>query len=194
MNFCSVCGHPVIARIPDGDNRLRFCCDHCGAIHYQNPRLVVGTIPFWDNKVLLCRRAIEPRLGFWTLPAGFMENGETTVQGAIRETIEEAGAHISVVSLFSMFDVAHVHQVHLFYRAALLDTDFSPGIESMDVGLFGRSEIPWADIAFRTTLVTLEHFFSDQETGQFGIHTGAIEWQSRVAPSSPNSPLLRIET
>ena len=194
MNFCSVCGQPVVARIPDGDNRLRFCCDHCGTIHYQNPRLVVGTVPFWQNKVLLCRRAIEPRSGFWTLPAGFMENGETTAQGAIRETVEEAGAHIALESLFSIFDVVHVHQVHLFYRAALLDTEFQPGIESLEVGLFGRFEIPWSEIAFRTTYLTLEHFFTDQECGHFGIHTGAIDWQPKIASDRPHSPSLRAET
>ena len=130
VTFCSVCGHTTVSHIPPGDNRLRDCCDHCGAVHYVNPRPVVGTIPVWGDQVLLCKRAIEPRLGKWTLPAGFMEVGETTGDGALRETLEEAGARVRLGPLFSMIDVPHVQQVHIFFRAELLDTNFTIGTES----------------------------------------------------------------
>ncbi len=166
-------------RMPDGDNRLRHCCDHCGAIHYQNPRLVVGTVPVWEDSVLLCKRAIEPRHGYWTLPAGFMENGETVAQGAHRETIEEAGANIILGPMFSVIDVVHVHQVHVFYRAQLIDTHFDPGIESLEVRLFRQAEIPWDDIAFRTVSLTLKRFFEDHARGTYGLHTAAFESGTR---------------
>ena len=181
MNFCSVCGHAVSLRVPAGDNRPRYCCDGCGTVHYQNPKLVVGTLPVWRDQVLLCRRAIEPRLGFWTLPAGFLEIGETTADGALRETIEEAGAHIVLGPLFTMLDVVHVHQVHLFYRAELLDVEFEPGEESLEVRLFSEADVPWDEIAFRTISVTLAHFFADRAGGVFEVHTGAIEWPQKKA-------------
>lgn len=174
MNFCSHCGQAVTFRMPDGDNRPRHCCDQCGTIHYQNPRLVVGTIPVWGSGVLLCRRAIEPRYGYWTLPAGFMENGETVGQGAERETIEEAGARIALGPLFSMLDVTHVHQVHVFYRAELLDLDFAPGTESLEVKLFEEADIPWGELAFRTVTLTLKRFFEDRARGEYGLHTDSI--------------------
>lgn len=164
MKFCSECANPVSLKIPPEDNRLRFVCDHCHTIHYQNPKLVVGSIPVWnvdsEIKILLCRRAIEPRLGYWTLPAGFMENSETTSQGALRETKEEANANIELHELTSLINVPHVNQVHLFYRATLLDLNYRAGTESLEVGLFSESEIPWAQIAFQTTLFTLKFFFS----------------------------------
>jgi len=163
MKFCSECAHPVSLKIPPNDNRARFVCDHCNFIHYQNPKLVVGTIPVWEKygeiKILLCRRAIEPRYGFWTLPAGYMENGETTSQAAIRETMEESGANIELHELFSMLNVPHVDQVHLFYRATLLDLDYLAGAESLEVELFTESEIPWDKIAFQTIAHTLKYFF-----------------------------------
>jgi ADP-ribose pyrophosphatase YjhB (NUDIX family) len=180
MNFCSNCGKAVALKIPPGDNRMRFCCDFCGAIHYQNPRLVVGTLPAWDDLVLLCRRAIEPRHGFWTLPAGFLENDETTAEGAARETIEEAGARIELGPMFTMFDVVHVQQVHVFYRARLLDLEFKPGIESLEVRMFSEADIPWRDIAFRTVSQTLEHYFSDRSRGVFELHTGNIGYSPRT--------------
>lgn len=168
MKFCSECAHPVALAIPEGDNRPRFVCTACGTIHYQNPKLVVGSIPVWegegdgDLKILLCKRAIEPRYGYWTLPAGFMENEETTAAAAIRETEEEAGANIDIGPLFSMLNVAHVHQVHLFYLARLRDLDYAAGIESLDVQLFSERDIPWADLAFPTIRTTLELFFADR--------------------------------
>ena len=178
MNFCSQCGKPVIQRIPEGDARLRYVCDHCQTIHYQNPNIVAGTLPVWGNQVLLCRRAIEPRLGYWTLPAGFMENDETTSDAAERETVEEAGANIELGSLFSLLNVQRVHQVHLFYLARLRDLDFAPGIESLEVQLFTEAQIPWDDLAFPTIRATLELFFADRvkirEGGSYGVHTGDI--------------------
>lgn len=179
MNFCPSCGQSVALRVPEGDNRPRHCCDGCGAIHYQNPRMVVGTVPVWEDRILLCRRAIEPRLGYWTLPAGFMENGETTDQGAARETLEEAGARIELQPLFSMLDVPQVEQVHLFYRARLLDTDFDPGIESLEVALFREEDIPWEELAFRTVSQTLRWFLEDRREGRWQVHTGAITYPPR---------------
>ncbi len=173
-HFCSACGSPIQRRIPEGDNRERDCCGHCGKIHYVNPRPVVGTIPVWGQQVLLCRRAIEPRYGKWTLPAGFMEVGESTAQGAERETTEEAGARIRLGPLFTMLDVPQVEQVHIFYRAELVDLDFAPGEESLEVKLFDESEIPWDEIAFRTVRETLRHYFDDRHLGRFGVHAGDI--------------------
>ncbi|MFP5390475.1 MAG: NUDIX hydrolase [Gammaproteobacteria bacterium] len=166
MKFCSECAHPVSLTIPEGDNRPRYVCPECLTIHYQNPKLVVGSIPVWEQEgdlgILLCKRAIEPRLGYWTLPAGFMENGETTAEAAVRETEEEAGANIEIGPLFSMLNVAHVHQVHLFYLARLRDLDFAPGVESLDVKLVTERDIPWNELAFPTIRKTLELFFADR--------------------------------
>jgi ADP-ribose pyrophosphatase YjhB (NUDIX family) len=161
-------------RIPPGDNRVRAVCDACATIHYENPRNVVGTIPVWGEQVLLCRRAIEPRHGYWTLPAGFMEMDETTAQGASRETLEEAGARVEIQTLFSMLNVPHVHQVHLFYLARLLDIDLEAGEESLEVRLFDEADIPWDDLAFPTVSQTLRFFFADRASGQFSVHTGDI--------------------
>lgn len=185
MRFCPVCGHATTLRVPSGDNRTRDCCDHCGAVHYVNPRPVVGTIPVWGEQVLLCKRAIEPRYGKWTLPAGFMEIGETTAAGAIRETVEEAGARIELGPLFSMIDVPHVQQVHIFFRADLVDTAFAPGAESLEARLFHETEVPWDEIAFRTVTATLKLFFADRARGEYGTHTQAI-----AAPPAP-VPLAR---
>jgi ADP-ribose pyrophosphatase YjhB (NUDIX family) len=183
MKFCPACGHPVSLTMPPGDNRLRHVCNQCGAIHYQNPKMVVGSIPVWESKgeirVLLCKRAIEPRRGYWTLPAGFMENNETTADAAIRETEEEAGARIKLHSLFSLMNVVHVQQVHLFYRADLLDLDYVAGSESLEVQLFSETEIPWKDIAFPTVGHTLRFFFEDlikvKNGGKYGFHELDIE-------------------
>ncbi len=191
MKFCSVCGHEVTLSVPPGDNRPRYGCAHCGTIHYQNPRMVLGTIPAWNDQVLLCRRAIEPRYGYWTLPAGFMENGETTAQGAQRETVEEAGARIELGALFSMVDVPHVNQVHLFFLARLVDPHFEPGPESLEARLFSEEAIPWDSIAFRTVGQTLRWFFADRRTGGFGLHVGVVEAPSRhrdLASPVPERP------
>lgn len=170
MNFCSACGAPVVLQIPPGDTLPRHVCKRCGCIHYQNPKLVVGAIPEWEDRVLLCRRAIEPRLGKWTLPAGFMENKETTAEAAARETLEEAGARIEVGRVFTLINIAHISQVHLVYRARLLDLDFAPGEESLEVALFTEDEIPWGEIAFRSIALTLKRYFEDRRAGRFGFH------------------------
>lgn len=156
--------------MPPGDSLPRYVCDACGEIHYQNPRMVVGTVVEHQGRVLLCRRAIEPRYGYWTLPAGFMENDETAAQGAQRETLEEAGARIEIVAAFSLISVPRVNQVHLFYRARLLDLSFKPGEESLEVALVEETAIPWKDIAFRTVALTLRHWFADRAAGAFGFH------------------------
>ncbi|KAB2318161.1 NUDIX hydrolase [Betaproteobacteria bacterium SCN1] len=174
MNFCSECGSRVVLRIPDGDHLPRYICPACGTIHYQNPKMVVGCIPAWEDKILLCRRAIEPKYGLWTLPAGFMENGETTLEGAARETWEEAGARIEIGSLYTLFNLPHINQVYLMFHARLLDLDFQPGVESLETRLFDESEIPWDKIAFRTVHATLEHYFRDRRAGGFDFHFGDI--------------------
>lgn len=174
MNYCSSCGAPVAFRIPPGDTLPRHVCERCGTIHYQNPKVVVGALPVWEDKVLLCRRAIEPRHGMWTLPAGFMENEETTAQAAARETLEEACARIEVGELYTLIDVSHISQVHIIYRARLLDLDFRPGEESLDVALFAEDEIPWDRIAFRSIAISLRHFFEDRRSGHWGMHTASL--------------------
>lgn len=176
MNYCATCGAPVVLRIPPDDSRERHVCTACGTIHYQNPRNIVGTLPVWqDGRVLLCRRAIEPRHGLWTLPAGFMENGETTQQGAARETLEEANARVHIHELYGLYNLAYINQVHLLFRATLLDLDFSPGTESLEVGLFAEEEIPWEHLAFRPVKFLLQHYFEDRRKGVFPLHTGDLE-------------------
>jgi ADP-ribose pyrophosphatase YjhB (NUDIX family) len=174
IKHCRACGAAVCYRIPSEDNRERAVCAQCGTVHYENPLNVVGTVPVWNDQVLLCRRSIEPRHGLWTLPAGFMELGETTDAGAVRETIEEAGARIELQGLFTVLNVVRVGQVHLFYRARLLDTAFEPGPETIEARLFQESEVPWEQIAFRTVRETLRHFFEDRRQGQFGLHCADI--------------------
>ena len=174
MNFCPQCGGKVSLAVPAGDNVPRHVCGDCGAIHYKNPLIVIGAIPEWEDCILLCKRAIEPRLGKWTLPGGFMELGETTGQAAIRETLEEAKARIELSEAFTMLSVPHVNQVHIFYRARLLDLEFGPGEESLEVALFKESEIPWREIAFRTTSATLKHYYDDRSQGAYRFHAGEI--------------------
>ncbi len=174
MKFCPTCGDTVNSVIPPGDNRERFVCTRCGETHYQNPRNIVGTVPVWDGKVLLCRRAINPRYGFWTLPAGFMELDETTTQGAARETLEEAGARVEIQELFALLNVPRARQVHIFYRARLLDLDFAAGEESLEVQLFDEASIPWPEIAFASVEQTLRFFFADRASGNFKLHTDDI--------------------
>ncbi len=174
MKFCSNCGAPVVRRIPPGDTHERHVCDACDTVHYSNPKMVLGCIPEWESKVLLCKRAIEPRYGKWTLPAGFMEDDETTAEGALRETLEEAGARVELGDIFSVLSVRHVNQVHIFYRARLLDLDFAAGTESLEVALFDEHEVPWSELAFRTVITTLRHFYSDRREGSFRLHSGEI--------------------
>ena len=174
MNFCSNCGARVAFRIPDGDTLPRYVCDACGTIHYQNPKMVVGCIPEWDGRILLCKRGIEPRYGLWTLPAGFLENGETAPEGALRETLEEANARVELGQLYTFISLPHISQVYVMFRARLLDLEFGAGTESLEVRLFGEEQIPWDHLAFRTMSLTLEHYFADRGKGAFGVHTGTI--------------------
>jgi ADP-ribose pyrophosphatase YjhB (NUDIX family) len=160
----------VVRKVPPGDNLPRWLCEQCGEIHYQNPKLVVGSVPEFEGKLLLCRRAIEPRYGYWTLPAGFMENDETAGQAALRETLEEAGAQVELGSPFSLISVPYVNQVHLFYRARVRSALFKPGEETLEVALFEEGAMPWKEIAFRTVALTLKHWFADRKAGAFGFH------------------------
>jgi ADP-ribose pyrophosphatase YjhB (NUDIX family) len=171
IQHCKQCGTAVVYRVPDdGDTKERAVCPNCSTIHYENPLNVVGTVPHWGDKVLLCKRNIEPRFGKWTLPAGFMELNETTAEGAARETDEEAGAQFEMEGLFSLLNVARVGQVHLFYRARLLSDQFNPGTETIQAQLFSENEIPWDEIAFRTVKETLERYFADRRAGHYGFH------------------------
>jgi ADP-ribose pyrophosphatase YjhB (NUDIX family) len=175
MKFCSDCGATVSRKIPAGDSLPRFVCDQCNAIHYQNPRMIVGCVPVWEDQVLLCKRAIEPRRGLWTVPAGFMENGETLDKGAARETLEEANARVEIGALYAVFNIPHVNQVYLLFLAKLLDLNFYAGEESLETRLFREDEIPWDQLAFATVRNTLTHYFSDRARKHFGFHVGTIE-------------------
>lgn len=170
MNYCNECGARVELRVPAGDTLPRHVCAHCATIHYLNPKLVIGCVAEWRGDVLLCRRAIEPRYGLWTLPAGFMENGESTTQAALRETLEEACARIEIDELFALVNVPYINQVHLFYRGRLLDTDFAAGTESLETALFSEAAIPWHDLAFRSVALCLEAYFDDRRAGRFRFH------------------------
>ncbi len=175
MKFCSNCGAQVTLRVPPGDTLARHVCDACHAIHYQNPRMVVGCIPEWEDKVLLCRRAIEPRYGLWTVPAGYMENGETTFQGALRETLEEANARVEIGPLYALYNIPHINQVYILFRARLLDLDVKPGAETLEVRLHEEAEIPWDRIAFASVRNTLTHYYEDRRNGEYQFHMGTIE-------------------
>ena len=174
IRHCRACGAATDYRSPPDDNRERAICSSCGIVHYENPLNVVGTVPVYEGKVLLCLRNIEPRRGFWTLPAGFMELDETTEQGAVRETVEEAGAQIVLGPLFTLLNVVHVGQVHLYYRADMTSSALDPGPETIEARLFDEAEIPWGELAFKTVKVTLEHFFADRRRGQYGVHCADI--------------------
>ncbi len=184
MNFCSACGARVEHRVPPGDSLPRHICTNCGTIHYENPKMVVGCIPEWENSILLCRRAIEPRLGLWTVPAGFMENGETTAEGAMRETLEEANAKVEILGLYALFNIPHINQVYMLFRARLLDLDFSAGAETLEAELFEEERIPWDQIAFVTVRRTLKHYFNDRRAGEFHFHMGTIEPMPKPAATS----------
>ena len=184
MNYCGNCGSPVKQRIPTGDDRLRYICDNCHRVFYENPKVVVGCISEWEDKILLCRRAIEPRKGFWTVPAGFLEIGETLSEGAKRETLEEANAHVEILAPVTLLDITHAGQAYLIFRGRLLDTNFGPGDESLEVDLFSEEEIPWPEIAFTSITASLRFYFQDRRTGNFLLHTGRILPDGRY-PSDP---------
>ena len=174
MKYCSQCGETVTVKVPEGDSLPRHVCAACGTIHYQNPKIVVGCIPEWDDRILLCRRAIEPRYGLWTLPAGFMENGETVQQGAARETLEEARARVEIGTLYTLFNLPHISQVYMLFRGRLLDLDFGPGSESLEVALVHESEVPWQEIAFPVIRESLLLYFRDRTEGAFPMRSGDI--------------------
>lgn len=174
MNFCNQCGNPVTLSIPEGDNRQRHVCTHCATVHYQNPHTIVGCIPTFEDQVLLCRRAIEPRHGLWTLPAGFMENDETSLEGALRESIEEANVRLLNPTLAGVFDIPHINQVYIFYRGELRDTDFAPGHETLEVRLFREQDILWNQLAFPVVELALDRYFTDLKQGRHQVHTGTI--------------------
>ncbi|HRE17681.1 MAG TPA: NUDIX hydrolase [Rhodocyclaceae bacterium] len=196
IHYCCQCAHPMHLRIPPGDSLPRAVCDHCGFIHYENPRLVVGCIATWQERILLCRRAIEPRHGFWTLPAGFMENGETTAAAAARETREEACAELGTLTPFAMVSIPHIHQVHLFYRSEVVDGAHHPGEESLETQLFAAADIPWEALAFRSVRYGLQRFLEDRERGIFGFHSTDLEplpeAQSSLRKNSTGTGTLKL--
>ena len=175
MKFCSKCGSKVSIEIPTGDNRLRAVCSNCKTIHYENPKIVVGCLSTWENKILLCKRAIEPRLGFWTLPAGFLELNESTEEGAIRETIEESGAKIALGALFAIFDLPFCNQVHMFFLAKMLNPSLNPGIESLEAKLFPINQIPWSQLSFTSVKKTIKLFINTDEKKFNKVHTELIK-------------------
>jgi ADP-ribose pyrophosphatase YjhB (NUDIX family) len=175
MLFCSHCGARTVIRIPAGDQLPRVLCDACSTVHYQNPRVVVGCVPQADDgRILICRRAIEPRLGYWTVPAGFMENGESLEQGAARETHEEALAHVQIGSLLALISIPEAQQVHVFFRGRLLTPAHSAGPESLETRLVDADDIPWADIAFQSTIYALERFLEDRAAGRDTPHVTSL--------------------
>jgi ADP-ribose pyrophosphatase YjhB (NUDIX family) len=182
MKFCPACAAPVESKVPSGEDRERFVCTQCGTIHYQNPRMVVGCIIEEQGKILLCKRAIEPRYGLWTLPAGFLENAETVTGGAARETLEEAHARVDALELYTMISLPHINQVYVMFRARLVDLGFGPGEESLEVRLFDEAGIPWETLAFRTIARTLRTYFLDRKLGSFPVRVSAIARRPPISP------------
>jgi ADP-ribose pyrophosphatase YjhB (NUDIX family) len=179
MKFCTSCGSSVALKVPEGDDRERFVCTSCESIHYVNPRVIVGCVPIYEGRVLLCKRAIEPRLGYWTLPAGFMENGETTPQGAARETWEEVRARVSQLELYRVYDVPYISQVYMFYRCEVDGGSFGVGPESLESALYTEDQIPWDEIAFPPVRETLRDYFEDEKSGHFPARVSAIKYRPR---------------
>ena len=175
MKFCSDCGQALSVRVPPGDHLPRFVCDACGSIHYENPKPVAGCVPEYQGQILICRRAIEPRRGFWTIPAGFMENGETLMAGAARESMEEALAHVEIGSLLTIVHVTHAHQVHVMFRARLIDGEYGVGPESLECMLVEEKDVPWKEIAFASTYYSLERYFEDRAAGREQLHITEID-------------------
>ena len=184
MKFCSHCGSAALAsRIPEGDTLPRYVCASCGTIHYQNPKIVVGCLPEWDDRVLLCKRAIEPRLGLWTLPAGFLENGETLEPARCARPPKRRTRAVEIGELYTVISLPHINQVYMMFRARLLNLDFGPGPESLEVALFAEEDIPWGDIAFRTIARTLRNYFLDRKLGAFPVHVSALFKRSPREPA-----------
>lgn len=178
MKFCQHCAGPITHHVPAGDNKPRYCCLRCDVVFYQNPNNIVGTLPVYGDRVLLCKRAIEPRRGKWTLPAGFMENGESTLSGAIRETAEEAHALIRAqdCQLYTLFSLPHINQVHWFFLTTLPTPTFAAGQESLEVALFAEHEIPWDEIAFAVVKITLQQYFADRKSALYPVRMFDLEY------------------
>lgn len=179
MNYCSHCGSDLLVfDIPAGDNRQRYICKNCDTIHYANPKVVAGCLPIWEDKVLLCRRAIEPRLGFWNIPAGYLENGETVEQGALREVWEEAEASVHILGVLTLFSIPHINQVYIHFLGQMQNLDYGIGIESLEVALFTEDEIPWSDIAFKSSEFALRRYFQDRKNGGLQqAHIGSMDYK-----------------
>lgn len=188
IKFCSECGNSVEQKIPKGETLLRAVCPACQTIHYQNPKIVAGCIPEWEGKILLCRRAIEPRLGFWTYPSGFMELGESTETAAARETLEEANARVEIQSLYALFSLPHVSQVYVVYRAILQDLNFGPGEESLEVQLMPIEAIPWSQLAFPVIRETLHRYVEDRQRAHVQVHFGPVPKQPHSSPPITTLP------
>lgn len=184
MKYCSNCGEPVVKRIPPGDHLPRYVCEHCHTIHYQNPKIVAGCIPEWEDSILLCRRAIQPRYGLWTVPAGFMENAETTEQAAARETMEEAYADVEITSLYAVFSLPYINQVYMLFRGRLHRPEFRSSPESLEVQLFRENEVPWETLAFKVIHETLQRYFQDRARNCFQLHVGSLEAPPNWPPRS----------
>jgi ADP-ribose pyrophosphatase YjhB (NUDIX family) len=176
MKFCSNCANPVALNVPPGDHLPRYACANCGTIHYENPRIIAGCVIEHEGKILLCKRAIEPRLGFWTTPAGFMENGESVQNAAAREAMEEALANVRIGTLLSVVNVLRAHQVHITFRATLIEPTFGSGPESLESRLYGEEEIPWSDLAFLSVEFALRRYLDDRRLGQEKLHFRDIDW------------------
>ena len=192
IKFCPSCGAPAEYKIPPGDDRKRYVCTRDGEVCYQNPRVVVGCIAEHEGKILMCRRAIEPRSGFWTLPAGFLELGETAAQAGVRETREEAMAEVEPGTLFSFVNVSHIGQIHMFYRTELTTPHFAAGPESAEVVLMDEAEIPWRQLAFPTVYLTLQHYFADRKAGKFTLHDEDLQkdsWKHMNLDMRPAQPV-----
>ena len=174
MNYCTQCGSPVIRKIPAGDNLPRHICGQCQLVHYHNPKIVAGCIPEWEYQILLCRRAIEPKSGFWTFPAGFMEIGESTEQAAIRETQEEAQADVEITALHAVLSLPHIGQVYLVFRGRMLTPAYKAGTESLEARIFPLSGIPWDQIAFPVVHEALRRYVGDVMSGRFQLHVASL--------------------
>lgn len=180
--YCTRCGAPTAFAVPAGDNRPRRVCGACETVHYENPKIVVGCVPEWQGRVLLCRRAIEPRVGYWTLPAGYLEMGETTEEGALRESAEEAGIEVELHGLYTVFSLPHINQIHMLYRATLKAPVWACGSETLEIALVDEHTVPWDVLAFRTVRETLERYFADHRRGSFGVHHGVIDLRAAARP------------
>ena len=184
MKFCSDCAGEIQFETPQDDNRKRAVCRQCGTIHYSNPKVIAGCLPVWQDKVLLCKRAIEPRKGYWTLPAGFLENNESIEDGAHRETWEEAEAKVTGSELYTVFSLPHISQIYVFYKGELIDGQYGVGSESLESALFCESEIPWDNLAFPVITDTLKHYFADRTQAasehKFPVHDGVINFRRRI--------------